>query len=262
MKRMIYQVCVGKRSTLYNHCVESVAQYCKAHNIEHIVQKSPILMIKPDVFATNRSKESYEKHGGYLPIFEKENAFTYLPKYDQVAIIDADIWIRPGAPNIFDDLPDDVDAGFVCEREMPITEEYKRKIIGYSKMQYGTLRSIDWKWNASGGEFFNMGMMVLNSKAILKYLKGETPNQFLRRPDFKPFIDGMGNWKWSTDQTLLNVWVKEEKMNVAHMNFKWNALFNAIPENKVKEAHFVHFFLKDKLPYKGENIEELIKAVE
>ena len=95
-KRVIYQVYVGKRSRLYDHCVESVKDYCKAHNIEHVVQKQPILKIKPDVFSTNRSKESYEKHGGFLPIFEKENAFTYLKTNDQVAIIDADIWVRPG----------------------------------------------------------------------------------------------------------------------------------------------------------------------
>ena len=84
MKRLIYQVYVGKQSHLYNHCTNSVAEYCKAHDINHIVQREPILRIKPDVFATGRSKESYEKHGGYLPIFEKENAFTYFKEYDQL----------------------------------------------------------------------------------------------------------------------------------------------------------------------------------
>jgi len=122
MKRLIYQVYVGRRSKLYDHCVDSVDDYCKEHNIDHVVQRTPILRIKPDVFSTNRSRESYEKHGGYLPIFEKENAFTYWPKYDQIAIIDADIWIRPGSPNIFDELTSEYDFGGVVEREMPITE--------------------------------------------------------------------------------------------------------------------------------------------
>lgn len=44
------------------------------------------------------------KYGGYLPIYEKENAFDYLDDYDQIAIIDADIYIRPDAPNIFEDF--------------------------------------------------------------------------------------------------------------------------------------------------------------
>jgi hypothetical protein len=74
MKRLIYQVAVGAKSRLYKHCIGSVAKYCDEHNIDHIVQQVPILKIKPDIFVTNRSKESYEKHGGFLPIYEKENA--------------------------------------------------------------------------------------------------------------------------------------------------------------------------------------------
>jgi hypothetical protein len=260
MKRLIYQVYVGRRSKLYDLCVESVAQYCKEHDIDHVVQRTPILKIKPDVFATNRSKESYEKHGGYLPIFEKENAFTYWPKYDQIAIVDADIWIRPGSPNIFDELTSEYDFGGVIEREMPITEQYRQKILNYSRMQYGSIR-LDWKWDKkTGGEFFNMGMMLMN-KSMSKYLNGQTPQQFLRRNEFKAFVDGMGPWKWSTDQTLLNTWVKQEKMIVKHLDWKWNGLFKGIKDDKIKEAYFVHFFLKDKLPNRGENVEELMKMV-
>ena len=35
MKRLIYQVYVGKRSKLYDHCVNSVAEYCKAHDLQN-----------------------------------------------------------------------------------------------------------------------------------------------------------------------------------------------------------------------------------
>jgi len=259
MKRLIYQVYVGKRSKLYDHCVNSVAEYCKAHGIVHEVQKTPILMIKPDVFSTNRSRESYEKHGGYLPIYEKENAFSYLKSYDQVAIVDADVWIRPDAPNIFDDLEPQYDFGGVVEREMPITNQYKGKIANYSRMQYQTIKKVDWKWNNLGAEFMNMGIMVMNQK-IQKYLRGETPTQFIRRPEFKPFVDGMGAWKWSTDQTLLNTWIREENMKIKNMDWKWNGLFTA--NTRIKECHFVHFFLKDHLPNKGENVEQLRKLVE
>ena len=259
MKRLIYQVYVGQRSRLYDHCVDSVAQYCKEYDIDHVVQRTPILKIKPDVFSTNRSKESYEKHGGFLPIFEKENAFTYWPKYDQIAIVDADIWIRPGSPNIFDELTPEYDFGGVVEREMPITEQYREKIHIYSRMQYGPIR-LDWKWDNRGGEFMNMGMMLMN-KSMAKYLKGQTPQQFISRPEFKQFVDGLGPWKWSTDQTLLNTWIKQEKMNVKHLDWKWNGLFKGIKDDKVKEAYFVHFFLKDKLPNRGEDVKALMKEV-
>jgi hypothetical protein len=220
-------------------------------------------MIKPDPFTTNRSKESYEKYGGFLPIYEKENAFTYLKSYDQVSIIDADVWIRPECnESIFEATGTDVDFGGVLERDMPITPQYDRKIANYSRMQYGMNpinKLFDWNHKA-GADFYNMGIMVLN-KSIEKYLNGETPKQFLSRPRFKPFVDGMGAWKWSTDQTLLNVWVKEEKMKVKNLPFKWNGLYTGIEMKKIKECNFVHFFLKDKLPNRGENIEELMQNV-
>lgn len=259
MKKIIYQVYVGKRSKLYDHCTNSVKAYAKRIGADYEVQRTPILAIKPDVFMTNRSKESYEKHGGFLPIYEKENAFAYLKTYDQVAIIDADVYIREDAPSIFDDLSDEYDFGAVLERDMPITPQYKQKIANYSKMQYGMspLNNL-FNWNESGADFYNMGIMVLN-KSFQKYLNDETPMQFLRRPRFKVFIDGMGAWKWSTDQTLLNVFVKEDKLRVKNMDWRWNGLYTA--NTKIKECHFVHFFLKDKLPSAGENVEELMKNV-
>jgi hypothetical protein len=257
MKRLIYQVYVGKKSKLYDHCTASVKAYCEKHGIDYVLQTSPILFIKPDPFMTGRSREAVERLG-YLPIFEKENAFTYLKSYDQVAIVDSDIYVRPDSPNIFDAVPSGVDFAAVVERDMPITAQYVAKIVNYSKMQYSSIRNVDWKWNDRGGEFFNMGVMVLN-KSILKYLNGETPKQFLARPRFKPFVDGVGTWKWSTDQTLLNTWVKEDKMNVHHLDWRFNGLFTA--NTKIKECHFVHFFLKDKLPERGENVPQLMESI-
>ena len=257
MKRLIYQVYVGKKSKLYDHCTASVKAYCKAHNIDYVLQDQPILMITPDPFQTNGSKEATARLG-YLPIYEKENAFTYLRTYDQVAIIDSDVYIRPDAPNIFEDLEPEYDFGGVVEREMPITDAYKAKIRGYSAMQYQTIKHVDFKPNNLGYEFMNMGIMVMN-KSVLNYLKGMTPLQFIRQPKYKAFVDGLGAWKWSTDQTLLNTWIKEDKLKVKNMHWKWNGLFSA--NTKIKECHFVHFFLKDKLPQAGENVEELMKKI-
>lgn len=262
MKKLIYQVYLGKKSKLYDHCTASVAAYAKRIGADHVVQRTPILMITPDPFQTNRSKESYQKHGGFLPIFEKENAFAYFRSYDQIAIIDADIYVRDNSPDIFDDLDDSFQFGGVIERSMPITNAYKSKINNYSNMQYRKKKHRAlFKWtNDAGANFYNMGMMVMN-KSFSEYLEGQTPQQFLRRPEFKGFIDGLGGWKWSTDQTLLNIFVKESGMICKDMDWKWNALYTAIQPDKIKEAHFVHFFLKDKLPNGGENVEELMKRV-
>ena len=263
MKKLIYQVCIGQaqNSKMYKHCIESVANYCDRYGIEHVVQRTPILRIKPDIFTTNRSVESYEKHGGYLPIYEKENAFDYFKKgYDQIAIVDADIYIRPDSPNIFDEFGTDHDFGACVEREMPISGEYAMKIRNYSRMQYSGLGGVDWDWRDWGAKFYNMGLMVMN-KSIVPHFKGQDARQFLSRPEFKRFIDGDGAWKWSTDQTLLNWWVKKENVKVKDMSWKWNALYKGVKDEHIPEANFIHFFLKDKLPQQGENIEQLMKDI-
>ena len=274
-KRLIYQVYTGKRSKLYDHCTASVKAYAEDINskesprnkVDYVIQTQPIMRIKPDVFATNRSKESYEKYGGFLPIFEKENAFDYWDRYDQICIIDADIWIRPGTPNIFNEMNHETEFAGVVERTAPILPWYQEKLKGYTRMQYSTLQDVDWKWNESGGHFFNMGMMLMNRHFVM-YLpvqsngKRQSGKDFIERPEFKRFVDGLGAWKWSTDQTLLNWWVKKENMQLQELNWKWNALFTAIPNDKIKEAYFVHFFLKDKLPNGGENVEELMEIVQ
>ena len=260
MKRLIYQVYTGKRSALYDHCTQSVKEYADRIGAHYLIQREPILRIAPDIFTTNRSRESYEKYGGFLPIYEKENAFAYLDSYDQIAIIDADIFVRPDCDEcLFSASGTDCDFAGVIERTMPITHEYQNKIHNYSRMQYqhrGVAELFDW--NNLGADFYNMGLMVIN-KSISKYLRGQTPEQFIRRPEFKNFVDGMGPWKWSTDQTLLNYWVKKERMIVNNLNWKWNGLFTA--NTNIKECNFIHFFLKDKLPNRGENVQDLMSMI-
>lgn len=264
MKKLIYQVCVGKKSALYKHCTASVEAYAKSVGADYICQTAPILMIKPDPFTTNRSKEATARLG-YLPIFEKENALEYLGEYEQVAIIDADVWIRTTAGNIFNKVPtDQYDFGGVLERDMPLTPQYNRKVAQYSRMQYGMLplsKLFDWKCPTGlGADFYNMGIMVCNI-GMKPYMNGMSAKDFITQPEFKPFVDGVGNWKWSTDQTLLNYWVKKTGMRTKNLSYHFNALYKAIPDDRMKQSHFVHFFLKDKLPDRGENVEELMKSV-
>jgi len=261
MTRLIFQVAVGQQSALYEHCIKSVNQYCKLHDIEHIVLRKPVLRICPDIFATNRSKESYTKHGGFLPVYEKQRAFDYFDQCEQIAIIDADIYIRPNAPNIFDQLSDNCSFGACVERDMPITTEYAKKIHNYSHMQYQSLKDVDWEWNGSGAKFYNMGVIVMN-KSIVPFFKGQDSRQFLDRVEFKRFIDGDGAWKWSFDQTLLNWWIKKENdLQVADIDWRFNALYKGVKDENIKDAYFIHFFLKDKLPNGGEDVETLMKDI-
>ena len=259
-RRMIYQVYVGQTSALYDRCIASVAAYCNRYDITHIIQREPILRICPDMTRTLRSREAVYRLG-YLPIFEKENAFAYLDQYDQIAIIDSDILIRSTAPNIFDHLPTTQAFGAVAERDLPCTAKHASKITKYSHAAFGQLNDVDWAWGDRGAEFYNMGMMVINSALFAPYLEGQTPAEFLARPEFRDFIDGMGYFRWSTDQMLLNWWVKKTLMPRKNMDWRWNALYKAVTDDHLPDAHFVHFFLKDLLPARGENVGQLMQLI-
>jgi len=260
MKQMIYQVKVGPNPpAFYDTCINSVAEYCQKHDIDHIVQREPLLKIRP--LNSCRSEAAVERLG-YLPIYEKENAFNYLDKYDHIAIVDSDIFIRDGAPNIFDELRPNTAFAGVMEKDMPLTPQYRNKILAYSRGQYDRLSDAPFeKGPTFGTAFYNMGLMVFTKK-LKEYLNGETPEQFIRRPEFERFVNGEGNWKWSTDQTLLNYWVCKSGMKQQQLDWKWNALFKGIVDQKLPEAHFIHFFLSGNLPQKGAEIPDIVKNID
>ena len=265
MKRLIYQVAVGPQSKLYEHCIQSAADYAEKVGADHIVQRQPILRIAPDVFRTDREgKCGGWKKLGYLPIFEKENAFDHFDKYDQVLILDADIYIRPTASCIFKELEPEYGFGGVCECDMPIKGEHAIKIKNYSHMQYHQVANKlgGWRYSDWGGlEFFNMGMMLLNTAVIKPFLRGQSPREFLMRPEFQDMLDGVGYYKWSTDQTLLNYWLKKDKVPVKHLDWKYNGLYGSLYGDEIQKCDFVHFYLKDKLPENGENVEALMGKI-
>ena len=250
---MIYQVCVGETPAFYKDCVASVEHYCKWHGIDHIVQRRPILKIKP--INSHRSENALRL--GYLPIFEKEQAFSYLHRYDQIAIIDADIYIRDSAPDIFDEMGEATFAA-VLERDMPLTSAYFDKIRKYSDGQYGQLKHLDWDWNSNGAAFYNMGMMMFSNK-LLDYLEDDTPAEFIHRPEFEKFVNGEGHHKWSTDQTLLNYWVRSSGMETVNLSWKWNALYGAVRD--IHKAHFIHFFLSAKMVNRDAEIPAIIRGL-
>ena len=125
-------------------------------------------------------------------------------------------------------------------------------------MQFTLLNDVDWKWDANGAEFHNMGVMVI-TKNLLPYLRGQTPKQFIERYEFQKFVDGLGAHKWSTDQVLLNWWIKKERIEFQKLPWKYNGLFTA--NTQIDKCDFVHFFLKDKLPHKGEDVASLLQMI-
>ena len=237
---VIYQVAVGAPNSLYETCIASVADYCARYDIQHVVQREPRLRICP--------RENHRSDGalkmGYLPIFEKENALSLLGNHRAVLILDSDIYVRKTSPNIFD-VPATAPFAGVVERDMPLTPRHQVKVRKYSQAQYGPLRGeADFEWNDHGAAFFNMGMMLLRD-SILPWLRGDTPEQFVGRPEFERFVNGEGAWRWSTDQTLLNYWLRHSEIPVQCLDYRWNALYGAVNAKSLQEAYFLHFFLAD-----------------
>jgi len=254
---LIYQVVMGDIvPTFYDACIHSVQNYCSDYDIHHVIQRKPKLKIRP--LNSQRSERAVERLG-YLPIYEKENAFELFDDYDNICILDADIYITEHAPNIFEHIGDDVEFAGVKEKDLPITNQYLQKIKNYSLGQYSGFRDINQTIDSKYGiEFYNMGLMLMSNK-LKKHLKGDTPEQFIRRPEFERFVNGEGQWRWSTDQTLLNYWIKKENIVTQDLSWKWNALFKAVQDDKLHEAYFIHFFLSNNLPQKGLEIPEIIQ---
>jgi len=262
MKRLIYQVYIGNRNNLYDHCTKSVQEYAKRIGADYKVLNYATLRIKPDVFTTNRNPNAWEKHGGYMPIFEKENVFDYFDEYDQCCVIDADIYIRPTAPSIFHEVPDGFTVGSIYECDLPITDRYANQIKNYSTKCWENYMQYDWNWQErTGGDFFNSGVMLYNTDKMKEALNGMSPEEFLKQPMLKPFIDGDGHLKWQSDQMTLNYWFKAKNIPVHRLEWKYNVLYSAVPDEYMYEGHFIHFFMKDKLPNSGENVAELMKYV-
>lgn len=249
---LIFQVKVGNPPPFYDACIASVKRYCERFGIAHEVLTEPNLRIVPK----NNKRSANALRLGYLPIMEKANAFEWLREHEQVAIIDADVFIRDSAPNIFEHIHCDF-AG-VLERDLPVTDKHLDKLRKYSQGQYGELTDVHWDWTDRGAAFYNMGVMLLN-RPIIRYM--ESPRELIERPEHERFVNGEGHWRWSTDQTLLNYWVKKSGMMTENLDWRWNALYDAMPNDRIRDAYFVHFFLAAKMPEGGAEIPRIIKTL-
>ena len=140
MADLVYQVSLGK-SRLYSFCVNSVKDWAKRMGADHIVQTEPTLKIRPDPRRNGRSTAAVEKFQ-CLPILEKLNAYSHFGQYDRIAIIDADVFVRPSAGSIFD-LLGHADFAAVRERDTPSLPKHKKKLVGFSRNMFGPLQDVN-----------------------------------------------------------------------------------------------------------------------
>lgn len=239
--RLIFQVAVGEVPGFYAHTMASVRAYADRIGADYEVLTEPELRIVPRHSCRSESAMRL----GYLPIFEKEAAFSRLGRYAQVAIVDADVYARESAPDIFE-AAGSADFAGVREKDLPLLPRFRQKIHNYARDQYG-----DHKF-----PFYNMGVTVWN-KSVLRYLCGQTPAEFIHRPEFEPFVNGAGKYRWSTDQTLLNTWVRG--MRRTNLDWRWNCMYDYVQGAALeRNPYFVHFALASKMARGGAEIPEII----
>lgn len=240
---MIFQVAVGDVPAFYDRCMSSVASYALRVGADYQCATEPVLRIVPK----NSQRSENALRLGYLPIFEKEQGFSYLGEYDQVAIIDADVYAMAGSPSIFE-AAGDADFAGVVEADLPLQEKYERKVFSYARDQYAD----------PFRRYYNMGVTVWN-KSVLDYLDGQSPKEFIERPEFEKFVNGEGKYRWSTDQTLLNTWVKQAGMSTTDLDWRWNCMYDYVLPSALRSSpYFVHFALASKMPRGGVEIPDII----
>ena len=255
MRRLIFQVAVGEVPPFYAPCMASVKDYAERIGAHYIALTEPVLRIVPK--ASQRSDNALRL--GYLPIFEKGAAFAYLGVYDQIAVIDADVFVMPTAPDVFD-AAGDADFAAVLERELPLKPEFERKVRNYSRDMFRGLSGV-WKWDGRGVDFHNMGVMVWGA-GLKAYLRDDNPEEFIRRPEFEKFVNGEGRFRWSTDQVLLNWWIKNTSIRVRNLDWRWNCIYSYVKPEALKQSpHFVHFNLAANMPRKGAEIPDIIRGL-
>jgi hypothetical protein len=257
MKTLIYQVNIPfeGHSKLYELCIDSAKRYAERIGADHRVLTEQVFKIPVDMTRTNRNKHGLiSLAGNTLPIMEKSVALTHFDEYDKILILDADIYVRDTSPNIFEEI-NDHHFGGVLERDLPLTMSHRNKIIGYSRDMFkkSPCDTVDWRWNADGAEFMNMGMMLFD-KSFMDLLEGDSPREFLMRDEFADFRDGVGLFRYSTDQVLYNYFMKKSKAKVKQMSWKWNTLYRGAEDRYISQAHFVHFFLKSQIRNNGEDL--------
>ncbi len=141
----------------------------------------------------------------------------------------------------------------VVEADLPLQAKYEKKVRNYAKDMFGFQQA----------RYFNMGVTVWSAN-ILPHLNGQTPKEFIERPEFEKFVNGEGRYRWSTDQILLNTWVNDmTAMKTRCLDWRWNCMYDYVrPEALKQNPYFVHFALAANMPRKGAEIPEIIAGLQ
>jgi len=153
------------------------------------------------------------------PHWIKFAIYEFLKKdYDRVAFIDADILIRPDAPSLFDEVPEDKFGIFNEGRFTP------RALCLYEVQSVYGINLPNW----NNLDYYNTGVMVVSRahRHIFSPVK-----------DLKPLRHSFG------EQTYLNYRIFDTGIEVAELPYKFNSMsiMNRLTGMTRLDSYFIHY---------------------
>lgn len=260
MRYLIFQVIVGDYNSFFEFCAESVNRYCKKYNIDHVIQRTPILKITPHNISTeepiviknnslNFTRLQNIEKLGYWPEFERFNGLSFYDRYENICILDADIFIKESAPNIFEDFNDD--AAFVYTLDQPWISENNIKNISRSFFKdyhrvYKTAKiPFQNKFNVNCYDIFNNSLMLFNSNFLKKQLNNRAIIEWLKENNYKLFVGNLQqNFRQAGIGTdiFTNYFTFNIDININRLDWKWNLEYNDFCDKpSLEQSYFIHF---------------------
>jgi hypothetical protein len=264
MKNLIYQVVVGGENKLYEYFVQKVNVYCKKHGIDHYVQRTPLLNLqmnknesylwtnKQNSLNTSRIKSFLNL--GYLAIFEKLNGLINYDNYDNVCILDADIYVKETSPNIFEEFDNNkFDCAFVYTLEQPWINKNNIKNVARSFYRdYYTVNKelktnipIIKIFDSPCFDIFNNSFMLFSSNFLRKQFENISIIDFLEKNQYKYFVGDLSKpvtQAGVSSDIFCNFWIMNNNFSIQRLHWKWDLEFNFdLEKQTLDEANFIHF---------------------
>jgi hypothetical protein len=226
MKYLIYIVAIdhsqslNKNSDYSKYCLNTWKYWCNKHNIDlHIATEHD-----------NRFKYA---------VWNKELIYEIGQDYDKIGIIDSDTMIRWDAPNIFEQINEEI-AGVVDTSDL-------RWILN-SLNNYGDAFFKEWT-QPDIDEYFNAGVLFFDKKYL---------NIFKQVLDF--YLENkikLDNWKkgGGKEQTVLNYFLTKNKVNKTDLFEKYCQITEGIRVNHDDGSKRIKYCLECK-------IEKILNIVE
>jgi len=211
-----YAVVTMAHGSIYDNIIDIVKPYFESYCNNYGFDLVIINKVKIDGCAFN---------------LEKFQIYDLLNKYDRIAYLDADVIVHPNAPNVFDEVPEDM-IGAIYDNSHNDKNAPSQKSLDEMKTVQSKLGTIP-NWNT---EYINSGVMVVS----------KCHQQLFTHPEYRKKF----NSKYK-DQTLLNWNLQKHKFKIHRLDSKFNAMGITGYMNHhfqygtyqmpAAEAHFIHF---------------------